>query len=59
MNFARKSNSLQAPLRFVLDEMLDALLDVFDRGNAIPRRVKSRYGKRRMRARARCPSSVP
>jgi hypothetical protein len=41
-----------------LDEMLDAFLDVFDRGNAVPRCVKSRYGKRRMRARAHCPSSV-
>jgi hypothetical protein len=27
-NFARKSNGLEAPLRVVLDEMLDALLDV-------------------------------
>jgi hypothetical protein len=35
MNFARKLNNLQAPLRFVLDEMLEALLDVFDRGNAV------------------------
>jgi hypothetical protein len=52
MNFARKLNKLRVPLRFVLDEMLDALLDVFDWGNAVPRCVKSRYGKRRMRARA-------
>src|SRR5712664_3218671 len=34
------------------------LVGRFDRGNAVPRCVKSRYGKRRMRARAHCPSSV-